>query len=108
MNFEQWMRTTWQRLEGRAPHQAGRDYTQAEVREALDAALATLVETLMKGDELTLVPLGILKVVATRPRRVALNLAGGQTVEIASRRTVRFSPSARLLRALNSIPARRG
>lgn len=58
MHFEGWVRATWLVLEHREPVEADHDYTQAEIRVVLDAALQALVGELVGSGRLSLADFG--------------------------------------------------
>src|SRR3990172_7105006 len=43
MDFEGWEKATWRLLENRTPTEADRDYTHAEVRAVMEAAMQALI-----------------------------------------------------------------
>jgi nucleoid DNA-binding protein len=101
MHFEEWVRATWLVLENRDPVDADRDYTQAEIRTVLDAAMQALVDELVRGGHLSMTDFGQLAVKERPLRRVADNIRGG-THYVEARRTVVFRPSRVLQHLLNS------
>ena len=103
MHFEEWVRATWLVLEDRSPVEADHDYTQAEIRTVLDAAMQALVDELVHGGNLSMRDFGSIIVKERPPRRVADNIRG-DTYTVEARRTAVFKPSRVLQHLLNSPP----
>lgn len=102
MNFEGWEKATWRLLENRSPEVADRDYTHAEVRTVMEAALQTLIAELLEGGDLTVSNLGRLYVKEKSARQMVSNLGDEPCIyDLAARRGVSFRPSKALVDLLN-------
>lgn len=101
MNFEQWARATWVHLNERAPAEADHDYTQAEIKTVVAAAIEALIAELGQGGGLAIAGFGQVRIVPQKPRRVVSNLGDGKIYQLRERNTVRFMPSKALLNIIN-------
>jgi nucleoid DNA-binding protein len=104
MDFEGWEKATWRLLEDRSPAEADRDYTHAEVRTVMEAAMQALVQELVGGGgQLTLSDFGRIHVSVKNPRQMVSNLGGESRVyQIPARRGICFRPSQALVDLLNN------
>lgn len=67
--------------------------TKVEARRALDAVLKVTVDTLRKGDDVSIIGFGSFKV-TERNSRKGLNPRTGERIEIPARRVVKFRPGS--------------
>lgn len=67
--------------------------TKVQAREALEAMLTTTVQTLGRGEDVTLVGFGSFKVVE-RKARMGMNPQTKQKIEIPATKVVRFKPGS--------------
>lgn len=67
--------------------------TKVQAREALEAMLTTTVQTLGRGEDVTLVGFGSFKVVE-RKVRMGMNPQTKQKIEIPATKVVRFKPGS--------------
>lgn len=74
--------------------------TKSDATKALDATLATITETLAKGDKIPLVGFGTFAV-SKRSAREGRNPRTGETVKIAARNAVTFKAGSALKDAVN-------
>ncbi len=103
MDFEGWEKATWRSLENRSPAEADRDYTHAEVRTVMEAALRALIEELANGGQLTVSNFGRIYTREKGARHMVSNLGGESHIyQLAARRGVVFHPSQALIDLLNS------
>lgn len=106
MNLREWARATHrvlseQREEGCAA------LSGDVVEQVLRAAISTLIDALVHGDELRIDALGRLWVEEKAARQVVSNLARKRRVyRVEDRRVVRFRASRELVDRLNSKPER--
>ena len=73
--------------------------TKVQARQALEAVLTTTMQTLGRGEEVTIVGFGSFKV-AERKARLGLNPQTKQKIEIPAARVVRFKPGSALENAV--------
>lgn len=76
------------------------DLSKASATRALDAALAAITETLVRGEPVALVGFGSFEV-ATRAARNGRDPRNGAEIRIASSAVARFRPGKSLKEALN-------
>lgn len=69
--------------------------TKVAAAAAIDAALETLVETVKKGEEISLVGYATIKVAQTKAR-TAKNPRTGAVVNVPAKKVVRIKPGAKL------------
>lgn len=69
--------------------------TKVDAKNALDAAVAAIVEALEKGDKVALIGFGTFSVVEKGARQ-GINPRTKQTIEIAARKAVKFKAGAEL------------
>ena len=67
--------------------------TKVQAREALEAMLTTTVQTLGRGEDVTLVGFGSFKVVE-RKARMGMNPQTKKKIEIPATKVVRFKPGS--------------
>lgn len=67
--------------------------TKVQARQALEAMLTTTVQTLGRGEDVTLVGFGSFKVVE-RKARMGMNPQTKQKIEIPATKVVRFKPGS--------------
>lgn len=67
--------------------------TKVQAREALEAMLTTTVQSLGRGEDVTLVGFGSFKVVE-RKARMGMNPQTKQKIEIPATKVVRFKPGS--------------
>lgn len=77
------------------------EISKAAAARALDAAVATVTETLKKGDSVTLVGFGTFRV-AVRSARVGRNPQTGAEIKIAEATVPKFIPGKALKEAVNT------
>ena len=73
--------------------------TKVQARQALEAGLTTTMQTLGRGEEVTIVGFGSFKV-AERKARLGMNPQTKQKIEIPAARVVRFKPGSELENAV--------
>ena len=73
--------------------------TKVQARQALEAVLTTTMQTLGRGEEVTIVGFGSFKV-AERKARLGMNPQTKQKIEISAARVVRFKPGSELENAV--------
>lgn len=73
--------------------------TKVQARQALEAVLTTTMQTLGRGEEVTIVGFGSFKV-AERKARLGMNPQTKQKIEIPAARVVRFKPGSELENAV--------
>ena len=79
---------------------AGAGLSKADAKKALDATVAAVKDTLVKGDEIQLVGYGTFSV-AERPAREGRNPSTGATITIPAKKVAKFKAGAELADALN-------
>ena len=79
---------------------AGAGLSKADAKKALDATVAAVKETLVKGDKIQLVGFGTFSV-AERPAREGRNPSTGATITIPAKKVAKFKAGAELADALN-------
>ena len=73
--------------------------TKVQARQALEAVLTITMQTLGRGEEVTIVGFGSFKV-AERKARLGMNPQTKQKIEIPAARVVRFKPGSELENAV--------
>ncbi|MCK9175233.1 MAG: HU family DNA-binding protein [Desulforhopalus sp.] len=76
------------------------DISKADAEKALNGTLATIAETLKKGDKVTLVGFGTFSV-SKREARTGRNPQTGKTIDIPARNIVKFKAGSKLSDAVN-------
>lgn len=76
--------------------------SKAKAKVAVDGVFEALFETLTNGESVEVYGLGKFDVVDTKPR-TAFNFKTGETVEIPSRKSMRFRPSKVLKQAMAQL-----
>ncbi len=76
------------------------DITKTDAEKALNATLATIAESMKKGDKVTLVGFGTFSV-AKRKARQGRNPQTGKTIKIPARKVVKFKAGSKLAEAVN-------
>ncbi|RFA24667.1 hypothetical protein CAI21_20865 [Alkalilimnicola ehrlichii] len=76
------------------------DITKTQAERAVGCVLASIQESLTRGEEVQLPNLGKF-VIGERAARTGRNPQTGETIQIAASRTVQFKASAPLKRAIN-------
>ena len=79
---------------------AGAGLSKADAKKALDATVAAVKDTLVKGDKIQLVGFGTFSV-AERPAREGRNPSTGATITIPVKKVAKFKAGAELVDALN-------
>ena len=79
---------------------AGAGLSKADAKKALDATVADVKDTLVKGDKIQLVGFGTFSV-AERPAREGRNPSTGATITIPAKKVAKFKAGAELADALN-------
>ena len=79
---------------------AGAGLSKADAKKALDATVAAVKDTLVKGDKIQLVGFGTFSV-AERPAREGRNPSTGATITIPAKKVAKFKAGAELADALN-------
>lgn len=79
---------------------AGAGLSKADAKKALDATVAAVKDTLVKGDKIQLVGFGTFSV-AERPAREGRNPSTGATITIPAKKVAKFKAGAELSDALN-------
>ena len=79
---------------------AGAGLSKADAKKALDATVAAVKDTLVKGDKIQLVGFGTFSV-AERPAREGRNPSTGATITIPAKTVAKFKAGAELADALN-------
>ena len=79
---------------------AGAGLSKADAKKALDATVAAVKDTLVKGDKIQLVGFGTFSV-AERPAREGRNTSTGATITIPAKKVAKFKAGAELADALN-------
>ena len=79
---------------------AGAVLSKADAKKALDATVAAVKDTLVKGDKIQLVGFGTFSV-AERPAREGRNPSTGATITIPAKKVAKFKAGAELADALN-------
>lgn len=82
------------------------EISKAAAARALDAAVATVTETLKKGDSVALVGFGTFRV-AVRAARQGRNPQTGKVIQIAEATVPKFVPGKALKEAVNVKAARK-
>ena len=80
--------------------QHGMDRKQA--KQVVEAVLAAVVETAVKGEEVSLAGFGKFKV-ASRDARQGRNPATGETIQIAASKKLAFTPAKQVKDAMNPV-----
>ena len=78
---------------------AGAGLSKADAKKALDATVAAVKDTLVKGDKIQLVGFGTFSV--ERPAREGRNPSTGATITIPAKKVAKFKAGAELADALN-------
>ena len=73
--------------------------TKADSKNALDATLAAIANSLNAGDQVALVILGTFAV-TERPARTGINPANKQKIEIPAKKVIKFKAGAELAEAV--------
>ncbi len=76
------------------------DITKTDAEKALNATLATIAESMKKGDKVTLVGFGTFSV-AKREARQGRNPQTGKAIKIPARKVVKFKAGSKLAEAVN-------
>ncbi len=76
------------------------DITRADAEKALNGTLATIAESLKKGDKVTLVGFGTFSV-SKRKARTGRNPQTGKSIKIPARNIVKFKAGSKLADAVN-------
>lgn len=79
---------------------ADTNLTKAECARALDAALAQLTRSLMRGESVQLIGFGAFGI-SSRPERAGRNPRSGEAMTIKASKTAKFSAGRALKDALN-------
>ena len=79
---------------------AGAGLSKADAKKALDATVAAVKDTLVKGDKIQLVGFGTFSV-AERPAREGRNPSTGATITIPAKKLAKLKAGAELADALN-------
>ena len=79
---------------------AGAGLSKADAKKALDATVAAVKDTLVKGDKIQLDGFGTFSV-AERPAREGRNPSTGATITIPAKKVAKFKAGAELADALN-------
>ena len=79
---------------------AGAGLSKADAKKALDATVAAVKDTLVKGDKIQLVGFGTFSV-AERPAREGRNPSTGATITIPAKKVAKFKAGSELADALN-------
>lgn len=79
---------------------AGAGLSKVDAKKALDATVAAVKDTLVKGDKIQLVGFGTFSV-AERPAREGRNPSTGATITIPAKKVAKFKAGAELADALN-------
>ena len=79
---------------------AGAGLSKADAKKALDATVAAVKDSLVKGDKIQLVGFGTFSV-AERPAREGRNPSTGATITIPAKKVAKFKAGAELADALN-------
>ncbi|MDD2637038.1 MAG: HU family DNA-binding protein [Bacteroidales bacterium] len=69
--------------------------SKAEAKRALELTLNSIIATLSKGEEISLIGFGSFKIVE-RSERMGVNPKTGAKIKIASKKVVRFKPGNEL------------
>ncbi len=80
--------------------QHGMDKKQA--KQVVEAVFAAVVETAVKGEEVSLAGFGKFKV-ASRDARQGRNPATGETIQIAASKKLAFTPAKQVKEAMNPV-----
>ena len=76
--------------------------TRAQATRALEAILAGIQSSLVRGDRVTISGFGTFGVSHRKARRVT-NPRGGSSIEVAAKRVPRFAPGADLKSAIGKL-----
>lgn len=69
--------------------------TKVQAKAAVDAALNTITEQLLKEDRVAIIGFGTF-LVNEKPARTGVNPRSGEKIQIAARKVVKFKPGAEL------------
>ncbi len=75
------------------------ELTQAQAKAAVDAVVASVKDSLVKGEAVQLIGFGTFSVVE-KPAREGVNPANGQKIQIAAKKVAKFKAGAELAEAV--------
>ena len=78
---------------------AGADISKVDAKKALEAAVATMKDALVKGDKIALVGFGTFSI-SERPAREGINPLTKEKISIAAKKVVKFKAGAELADAI--------